>query len=270
MTFEIDPEIAVVLPPLTDDEFEGLRRLIADGRHVEPGVVGVFPDGKRMLVDGFHRERICKELQIHFPTRDIKFNTKEEAQAWMITTQGGRRNLRREQLAYLRGKEFELKKRAVGRPREEQATQADAPAGHFDPISGSTALAVAEKHHVSPATVKRDAQFAKAIDKVAEERGIEAAQQILNGKSGQTMAEVITSAEVPTRKRRTPASHNGRALFDNATYQRHFTKLVELFDGFGKAYEVKHTTEWQDCEQLLNDYAKQFKVMHKEVLKERG
>jgi hypothetical protein len=88
------------------------------------------------------------------------FVSQEEAINWMIALQLGRRNLTPEQKSYLRGKRYNLEK------RKDQ--------GHGDQKSGDQneppiAQKLAEEYGVGPATIKRDAEFAEAVDTLEQE-----------------------------------------------------------------------------------------------------
>jgi hypothetical protein len=73
----------------------------------------------------------------------------------MIATQLGRRNLTPEQKSYLRGKRYNLEKKAEGRPEKRLENQ---------DVSGRTVVRLAEEYHVSPSTIEADAKFADAVD----------------------------------------------------------------------------------------------------------
>ncbi len=77
----------------------------------------------------------------------------------------GRRNLTPEQISYLRGKRYIAEKKEVGAPignfnAEKQTHQNDEIV--------STAEKLAEEYKVGKATIERDGQFARAVDKLSE------------------------------------------------------------------------------------------------------
>jgi hypothetical protein len=114
--------------------------------------------------------------------------------------------------------------------------------------SQSTAEKIAEKHHVSPRTVERAADFADAVDKIGEEQGPEAKAEILAGKSGMTKSEIRQLSEmekdearakieeIKSRKKKQqpkkPATSNGKAngrvVFDDRKVTETFALLVRL------------------------------------------
>jgi hypothetical protein len=99
------------------------------------------------------------------------FETRDQAKCWIIENQLSRRNLTPEQTAYLRGIRHDLEK-------DRHQNDAD---------TGRTRERLAKEYGVSPATIRRDAQFAQAVDALPTEERAE----VLAGKSGKTKAEII-------------------------------------------------------------------------------
>lgn len=84
----LDEEFAGLIPPLSTDELEGLKQnILAEG--CRDGLV----IWNSTIVDGHNRYSICREHRIPFSTIPKFFETREEAKAWIITNQLGRRNL---------------------------------------------------------------------------------------------------------------------------------------------------------------------------------
>ena len=82
-TLQTDPEIMMVLPALTEDEYQALRHsIISYGRALEPITVW---DG--VIIDGHARYRICCEENLLYETRAIDFESKEDAKRWILETQ---------------------------------------------------------------------------------------------------------------------------------------------------------------------------------------
>lgn len=83
---------------------------------------------------------------------------------WIINNQLGKRNVTPEQASYLRGRKYNREKQAHGGQipgtREQNV-----------PSIKDTAEALAEHFKVSDMTIKRDGQFAEAVDKIAETVG---------------------------------------------------------------------------------------------------
>ena len=53
------------------------------------------PEGKedRILIDGYHRHKICIDHNISYKIRELSFKNKEEVKFWMWNNQRGRRNV---------------------------------------------------------------------------------------------------------------------------------------------------------------------------------
>lgn len=87
----IDPEFENLIPPLSTEEFRQLEENILEvGECREPLVVW-----NRILLDGHNRWRIIQKHpgEIDYECREMVFDSRNEAMAWMIRNQLGRRNL---------------------------------------------------------------------------------------------------------------------------------------------------------------------------------
>lgn len=106
----IDTDFESVCPPLTEDEFSLLEQnILSDGEVTNPLIVW---DNK--LIDGHHRRQIIlKHPELPFQIKEVAFNNKYEAIAWICKNQAGRRNLTPEQLTYLIGKRYGAEKHTI-------------------------------------------------------------------------------------------------------------------------------------------------------------
>ena len=77
----------------------------------------------------------------------------------------GRRNLTSQEASYYRGKLYESRKLNHGGDRKSKGQNV---------LLKTTAEKIAEEYGVTDKTIKRDAEFSKAVDKVAEKVGKEA------------------------------------------------------------------------------------------------
>lgn len=96
LTFSIDPDLRGLLPPLSPDEREALKRRIrGDGRVLSPLIVWREAD---VLVDGHHRLDILRELVAEgtkLPAPAVvyrSFPSRYSVIRWMISHQNARRN----------------------------------------------------------------------------------------------------------------------------------------------------------------------------------
>ena len=143
--------------PLSKDEFDLLEQNILKDGCLDPLRLWTNEKGDNVLVDGHNRLKICEKHGIDFKTEFIKFDNIEDAKIWMANNQLGRRNLTQDQVSYYRGLKYEsLKKNNKGYDQVKSA-------GQNEPW---TYEVLAEEYNVSASTIKRDAKFAKALDKI--------------------------------------------------------------------------------------------------------
>lgn len=88
MSIIIDQEFKNLIPPLRQDERNGLEESILREGCREPLVLW-----GETLVDGHNRFDICQQHGISYQTKQINFTDKSEAKAWIIKNQFSRRNL---------------------------------------------------------------------------------------------------------------------------------------------------------------------------------
>ena len=195
MDFKLDAEIQTLLPKHSAEEYDQLEANILEGLHVDPLVVFKIEGADNILGDGYTRHSICTKHGIPFTTRTKKFPSREAALQWVIDNQLGRRNLTDERRAYYRGKDYLLQKQAHGDTDRFPRGQNDPLGKTLEKSHISTAEEVAEKHGVSPKTVKRDADFAEAVDALEPA----AKETVLTGESGMTKEEVAARKKILCR-----------------------------------------------------------------------
>ena len=129
-----------------------------------------------------------------FKTRRLQFTDRNEAKNWIINNALGRRNLTEDQKSYLRGKRYNETKRADG--------------GHGDQKSGGHCVrpiaseAIASVSGVVERTVRRDAQFASALDTLAETTGRGTRDAILSGDLRVNRKDVVAVAGLAPEKQK--------------------------------------------------------------------
>lgn len=165
---KIDPEFQGIIPPLTDDEFKQLRNNILEvGEVFDPICVW-----KGVIVDGHNRWKIIQENpDIQYRVHEMIFMDRSEAIEWMYQNQLGRRNLSDENRSYIRGKLYEVQKRSQGGTGANQHTVEQS--GHNVQSAHSrkrttgdkTAERIGEKYGVNARTIRRDADYAAAVDR---------------------------------------------------------------------------------------------------------
>lgn len=154
----VDEEFSALIPPLQPDE-----RLLLEENLLRDGcrdALVVWAE-ENILLDGHNRLEICRRLNIGYETVGISLPDREAAADWIDANQLGRRNLNPDQASLLRGRRYNRVKKGVG---EHTGNQYTLEKGQNDPIP--TADSLAKEYGVSPATIKRDGQFAAAVEKV--------------------------------------------------------------------------------------------------------
>mgnify|MGYP001294819583 FL=1 len=176
----IDREFQALIPSLTEDECARLEASILEDGCRDPLVTW---DG--VIVDGHNRYAICQRYGLAYQTVERQFADRQAARAWIISNQLARRNLTPEQRNYLIGKQYMERKLSFAEAGALKGKSLDQ-----NELGFSTAGAIAVEHKVGEATVKRAAQFAQAVDAIAENVGQEAREKILSREAPMTAKEV--------------------------------------------------------------------------------
>ncbi|MDH4460951.1 MAG: hypothetical protein QE277_05980 [Flectobacillus sp.] len=199
------PELKNLIPALAKDELEQLENNILQHGCQTPiqlwqaskqliGLEADKPDDiAYILIDGHNRHSICKRHNLNFEVYMLSFPSLKEAKDYMINLQLGRRNLSLSQISYFRGLRYNNEKT----DKSENLKQFHSK-GHFDlssetassdgtllskgqndPSEISTAERLSKEYNVSPKTIKRDAEFAKGLEKL----DVDFRNNILSGKA---------------------------------------------------------------------------------------
>ena len=192
----VDPDFESVCPPLTEDEFSLLEQnILSDGEVTSPLIVW---DNK--LIDGHHRRQIIlKHPELPFQIKEVAFNNKYEAIAWICKNQAGRRNLSPEQFSYLVGKRYKAEKQSWG------ASDGFRGNGNDDLVSPQnedllkTSKKIAQEYGIGHATVERAEQYANGVD-AAEAACPGVKQELLAGSFKPTRKEVSDLAKLSTEE----------------------------------------------------------------------
>lgn len=164
---KIDPELQSIIPPLSDEEFKLLRDSILEiGEVLEPICIW-----QGIIVDGHNRWKIIQEKpDILYRVHEMIFADRLEAIEWMYRNQLGRRNLSDEMRSYVRGKLYESQKKIRGGTGANQHTTKQS--GHNvhsarskKPTGDKTATRIGQEYGVNARTIRRDADYAAAVDK---------------------------------------------------------------------------------------------------------
>ena len=94
MSIMVDAEFKALIPPLSPEEYAQLEENCVREGIRDPLVVWATPSGTQILVDGHNRWKIAAEHGgMHFDVVEKKFDTRADAEAWIIKNQLGRRNI---------------------------------------------------------------------------------------------------------------------------------------------------------------------------------
>jgi N6-adenosine-specific RNA methylase IME4 len=192
MDFKIYNSVRDHIPRLSEPEYECLKEQIKEyGGCRDPLVVGVInTEDNKVLLDGHHRHEICQELgeEYSYKIETMRFDTIEDALAWVEDNQLGRRNLTPDQFRYYLGRKYERAKKAQGgrADRDFSGRQNDAP---------KTAQKIAQEHGTSPRTVERAADYANNLDEINDATGGQLKQSVLSGEGSLTTKDIGELAE---------------------------------------------------------------------------
>jgi len=84
----IDHEFKTLIPQLAPDEYDQLAQNL-----IKEGCRDALVIWNNTIIDGHNRYDICTKNKIPFSTKEMDFETREEAIEWIIRNQFGRRNL---------------------------------------------------------------------------------------------------------------------------------------------------------------------------------
>ena len=182
MQITVDNELKSYIRPLKDEEYEKLKESILIEGIRDPLVVW-----QGILLDGHHRYKIAQEHNLEYKIVEIELPNKEAVKEWIIKNQLGRRNLTEQEASYYRGKLYESMKR--------QGARTDLTSAQNEQ-KFTTAEVIAKEYGVGQATIRRDAEFSAAVDKVAQAIGEEAKRAILSGQANIPKKDVEKLIEV--------------------------------------------------------------------------
>ena len=173
---KIDPEFEKVIPPISLAEFVQLEEnILTEGQILTP--IAVW---NGVIVDGHNRFKILQNYpHIPYTIKEMKFENRYEAVAWMCNQQLGRRNLRPEHFKYLIGRRYSAEKQ-IKRLRDEKGQYL--PGGHDDHLDDGlkTSERIAQEIGKSERYVRRAENFADGLD-IADEIMPGAKEKVLNG-----------------------------------------------------------------------------------------
>jgi hypothetical protein len=171
----IEPAFAAMIPPLAADEREQLESNIVEHGGARDPIVVWGRQGKLTILDGHNRYEICTRLGLPFDIHELSFTGLDKAADWIDRNQLGRRNLSPEQMSLLRGRRFNRTKK---RGRSKSGQNVRISAGQL-----------AAEHGVNEKTIRRDGEFAAAVEKL----GIE--QEVVASTLDASRQEIVSTAK---------------------------------------------------------------------------
>ena len=170
---KIDKAFKTLIRPLRKQEYLQLETNILNDGCRDPIITW-----KGVIIDGHNRYEICTRHGIPFETKEMSFENRAAAVAWICTNQLGRRNITEETRKYLIGMQYEAEKYINGQKRKEYLGQRPATNGEptqfiigkneLPPSRHLTALKIANDNHISTASVQKYAQYTRAIDTIGK------------------------------------------------------------------------------------------------------
>ena len=187
--FIILDELRDFISPLSKEESEGLEQdIIKDGIsdpliiwETTPEVVGLKNAETKtvyVLVDGHNRYRISQKYNLDFRIILRNYKDVQEVKDSMLNKQLNRRNLTLEQISYYRG----LKYNNVIKSQEGL------------PKIVNVAFNLAKEFKVNEKTIRRDAEFAKGLNKLSPKLR----QDVLVGKTKVNKSDIVNLAKINT------------------------------------------------------------------------
>lgn len=155
VSVRIDPEFQSLIPPLTADE-----RALLEENIKRDGCRDALVVWNGVLLDGHNRHEICERLGLGYRLKEIDLPSREAAADWIDTNQLGRRNLLPEQASLLRGRRYNRTKKTQGGTGANQYQQSG------QNVQSATAELLAEQHCVTERTIRRDGDFAAAVEEL--------------------------------------------------------------------------------------------------------
>jgi hypothetical protein len=193
-SLKVNPAFQSLIPTQSRGELLALEQSIQAEGCRDPLLVW---KGHNVVLDGHTRRELGIKHKKQVKVREVELPDEKAAIEYILQIQRQRRNLTREAMSYFRGSEYNALKQQHGGSRRGRR-----PSGQSDHPK-KTGQLVAEKYGVSDKTVRRDAVFAKVIDKIVEEYGDQEVKRKLLGadvRLTQGTARVLHRMPVKERK----------------------------------------------------------------------
>ena len=194
-----DEEFKHLIRPLRQREYAQLEQNILSDGCRDPIVVW-----NDVIVDGHNRYEICMRHDIPFEVKNMEFECREAAIAWICANQLGRRNITEETRKFLIGMQYENEKvvtrirNRLGKNQHSIDTSAMSEAEEDRVCRHWTAQRIAEENNVSAATVQKYAIFTRALEEIGKKEP-KLVPKILSGQYKIAHKHVMEMAELPAQ-----------------------------------------------------------------------
>ena len=208
----VDEEFRSLIPPMPADSRAGLEEEILRDGCLDPLIVWAE---RGILLDGHNRKDICDRYGIDYATTELSLPNRAAAADWVDAHQLNRRNLTPDQMSLIRGRRYNRHKSPHGGKRTSDGSSAQNE--HL-----KTAEKLAERHGVSAATVRRDGQYAEAVDKLGIQREVAKNEVTATRQDVVQVASSLGDAPTPEQVQRAKETvtkpHVARNAGDNEWY----------------------------------------------------
>ena len=248
----LDDQFQYLLPELDEKTYQNLEASI-----LEYGILLPLVLWNGILIDGYNRYMIAVEHGIPFFTVDMEFNSREDAEIWIIENQISRRNLNPMQLSYFRGLHYKADKKSHGdinRTVENPLNNASLQNANLQ--TGSTAKRLADKYKISRDTIIRDEKLADTLLKIGE-ISPDAKRKILSGEVHVNKSKLEDLSSAPLERLEAVV-----AEIEEGTYNRRAAVTArrdEINNIMGAFPEV------QKLNTIINNFAKDINSLIQEV-----
>lgn len=279
---KIDKEFESLIPPLSAEEFAQLEEnCIREGIR-DPLVVWEVPNGDQILIDGHNRMKISANHNgIPFEIKQMQFDTRTEAEEWILRNQLGRRNVNKwVRLGMVKRLEDIEKEKSRKRmkagvkadPKEKfpEGEQTRDIMGKLIGVSGKTyekmkAIDASDNEEVKTAARSGEISVSKAFDQIkAENAALKRKVQELEGREPKVVTKTVEVVPDGLQKELETARYDAKRA------ERDFLKMKEKYEAAQKnadylAAKVGASTEAAKAEKDIqyfttatNDYIRRY------------
>ena len=249
--FRIDEGFKKLIPPLSPEEFSILEKECAEYGIRDALVVASFPGSNGLiLIDGHNRYGISKKHNISFKTIRVDFQSREDAEAYIIRNQLGRRNISN----YVRAElALKLKPVIAEKAKERQKGGQGGVLLNQNSEKANTSKELAKAAGVSHDTIHK----VEVIKEKAHELDPRTIEDLRRGDvSINKVYGDIKASELESRRQQ-----EERELREAKTRAKDYQETSEKVTSFTDAKQHKN-----DNELIFNEFREEVRTMYKSIL----